>query len=167
MTSLLRSALLAAFLLAGPLAGGLAAKTMKLPAQNSAASVNVPDSWKPDPTDEGMEAVSPDGSVYIAIEVADIGNIEDLINENFAYLKKNKVQINEKSRKDRELTLNGMHVADFSFDGRDKDGPTKISISLINVKPEKLLVVTYWASPAGEKKYNDAILSILNGIKPM
>ena len=60
-----------------------------------------------------------------------------------------------------------MHVADFSFDGRDKDGPTKVSISLINVKPEKLLVLTYWASPAGEKKYNDALMSILNSIKGM
>ena len=71
MNSLFRSALIAAFLIAGPFVGTAAAKVVKLPAKDSAASVNIPDSWKPDPTDAGIEAVSPDGSVYIAIEVAE------------------------------------------------------------------------------------------------
>ncbi len=167
MSSLARSVLFAAFLLVGPLAGGLAAKTLKLPATDSAASLNVPDSWKPDLTDDGFEAVSPDGSVYIAFDVADIGNYKDLIDETFDYFKKHKIKINESSRKDSKMTLNGMQVEDFSWDGRDKEGPTKVSVSLITVKPGKLLVVTYWASPAGDKKYSDAVLAILNSIKPM
>ena len=38
-------------------------------------------------------------------------------------------------------------------------------MSLIPVTPEKLLVLTHWASPAGEKKYNDAIASMMQSIK--
>lgn len=164
MKFLFRTSLLA-FALAGSLAGSAEAKTIGLPDESPVANVMIPDSWKPEDIDDGVQAHSPDGSVYLSIEVGDVGNINDLIDNTFAYLKKNKVRIDESTKKDTEITLNGLSVKDITWTGRDKDGPTVVGVSLIAVPSEKVLILTHWASPEGEKKYNDAIAAIMQSIK--
>ena len=165
MKTISLKAALVAMLLLGPMAGAALAKSFKLPEKNPAATMSIPDSWKPVEIDDGIQATSPDGSVYMSIEVGDVGNIDDLIENTFAYLKKNKVRIDDSTKKDSTTTVNGVEIRDFRWTGRDKDGPTEVGISFIPVAQEKVLLLTYWASPAGSKKYSDAIISILSSIK--
>lgn len=164
MTSIVKI-LAVLFAVAAPFSGAAWAKTIRLPDDNPVATVNIPDSWKPEEIDDGIQAQSPDASVYMSIEVGDVGNLNDLIDNTFAYLKKNKVRIDDSTKKETEITINGLTVKDLTWTGRDADGPTVVGVSLIPVTPEKLLVLTHWASPAGEKKYNDAIASMMQSIK--
>ena len=166
MTSISLKAALVAALLLCPVAGAALAKTFKLPEDNPAATMAIPDSWKPEEIDDGIQATSPDGSVYMSIEVGDVGNLDDLIENTFAYLKKNTVRIDDSTKKESTTAINGIEIKDITWKGRDKDGPTIVGVSFIPVAQEKVLMLTHWASPAGEKKYNDAIISILTSIKP-
>lgn len=161
---LLKSSMLA-FVLAGSMAGSASAKSIALPDDAPVANVSIPDSWKPEDIDDGIQAQSPDGSVYLSLEVGDIGNLNDLIENTFAYLKKNKVRIDDSTKKESDVSLNGLAVKDITWTGRDSDGATVVGVSFITVSPEKVLVLTHWASPDGEKKYNEAITAMMQSIK--
>lgn len=156
---------IASALMAVSLTGSALAKTINLPDEDSVATVMIPDSWKPEEIDDGIQAQSPDASVYLSIEVGDVGNINDLVENTFAYLKKNKVRIDDGTKKESDVTLNGLSVKDITWNGRDADGPTVVGVSFITVSAEKVLVLTHWASPDGEKKYDEAITAMMKSIK--
>ena len=60
------------------LAGSVRAGDFKLPDENPVASFTIPGSWKPAEYEDGVEAASDDGSVYIAIEAADLSSEDDI-----------------------------------------------------------------------------------------
>ena len=63
----------------------------KLPDQNPVASFTIPASWKPAEYEDGVEAISDDQSVYIAVEATDLSSqsvIEDAMKASLSYLKK-------------------------------------------------------------------------------
>ena len=67
--------------------------------------------------------------------------------------------------KQKDTTINGMEAVGLSFEGKDKDGPTRVSVMLIAASIDRLLLVTYWASPAGERANQAALRAIAASIK--
>jgi hypothetical protein len=162
-----RAAALAVALLVIPLLAPLEAKTLKLPPKSPVAIIDVPDSWKPDVLDTGFEAVSPDGEIYLSAEFANKDTVDGVIEDTFEYFKKNKIKIDESTRKETETVINGMEVKDFGWKGRDADGPTLVSVSIVTVAPGKVLVLSYWASPAGDKKHSKTVVNMLMSLTPL
>lgn len=138
----------------------------EIPKDEPVATISFPDKWKVEDADESINANSDDNEIYINIEVHDAESIEGAIEETFGYLKKNKVKVDKDSEKKTETKFNGMDVLDFSWDGEDKSGPCKISLSVIGVSEEKALLLLYWASPKGEEKHQKELSDIAQSIKP-
>jgi hypothetical protein len=140
------------------------AELYKIPEEDSLAQIEFPDDW--DVTAEGdmVNATSDDGEIYILVEMNDSDSIEGAVEEKFAFLKKNKVTVDKKTQKQTDVKINGMDVSDLSWDGKDKDGPCKISMSFVGVDKDHALVMLYWASPEAEKKYGDELTKILMSI---
>jgi len=149
------------------LAASALAETYKLPKEEPAASITFPDKWEVEAEEESINASSEDEEIYINIEIHDAESIEGAIEETFGYLKKNKVSVNKDSEKKTEFESNGMQVVDFSWDGEDKDGPCKISVTIAGVSDDKALVFLFWASPEGEKKHEKELGEIAASIKPV
>lgn len=163
----MKKLLLTTALIISSLAVSAVAGTHKLPKEEPAASITFPDSWTVEATDESINANSDDNEIYINVEIHDAESIEGAIEETFGYLKKNKVSVNKDSEKKSEFEANGMQVVDFSWDGEDKDGPCKISVTIAGVSDEKALVFLYWATPDGEKKHEKELGEIAASIKPV
>ena len=122
------------------------AKTFKLPDEESFASITIPDDWKSKEIDKGVESQSPDDEVYFAVEATDAKGIEKTIEEAVDYLKEQGVTVDLKTQKQTEGKINGMDAIDLEWKGTDKEGAAEISLSVIAVRTDKALVVTYWAS---------------------
>ncbi|MEP6669178.1 MAG: hypothetical protein ABJF10_08500 [Chthoniobacter sp.] len=146
--------------------GTAPADTVKLPKSGALASLTFPDSWKVKAEGDNFEAESPDEEVYLYAEVIDTDSVEGALKESVAYLEKEKVQVKKGTEKQSKDTVNGIPVADFSFDGIDKDGPCKISLTILIVSKTKCISVLYWASEAGEKKHVEELKAIYQSIKP-
>jgi hypothetical protein len=141
----------------------------KLPDQNPVASFTIPASWKPAEYEDGVEAVSDDQSVYIAVEATDLSSqsvIEDAMKASLSYLKKKGVEVDQSTAKQSQAKLNGMDVIDVDWKGKDSEGDCIVSLTVVVVTGNKGLLVTYWASPEGEKKNAQEVVGILNSIKP-
>ncbi len=161
----MKKALLAAFVLA--LASSAAhAATLNFPSDGPVASVTIPDDWKPEETESGIQAQSPDDAIYLSMDVAGSDNIEKVIDDNFAYLKEHGVTVDAATQKETDATVNGMGVKNYEWSGKDENGDVSIALALIQPSPEKLLVMTYWGTKGEQDKHGDAIVSILSSLKP-
>jgi hypothetical protein len=142
----------------------------KLPDQNPVASFTIPASWKPAEYEDGVEAVSDDQSVYIAVEATDLSSqsvIEDAMKASLSYLKKKGVEVDQSTAKQSQAKLNGMDVIDVDWRGKDSEGDCIVSLTIVVVTGNKGLLLTYWASPDGEKQNSQELVGILHSIKPI
>ena len=143
---------------------------VKLPDQNPVASFTIPASWKPAEYEDGVEAVSDDQSVYIAVEATDLSSqsvIEDAMKASLSYLKKKGVEVDQSTAKQSQAKLNGMDVIDVDWRGKDSEGDCIVSLTVVVVTGSKGLLLTYWASPDREKKNSQELVGILHSIKPI
>jgi hypothetical protein len=141
------------------------ADTHKLPEEKPIASIAIPDAWETDEIDNGIEATSDDGEVYLAVEKTEAGKVGDALDQAMKYLKSKGVTVTDSSMKQTEAKLNGMDTVDISWDGKDEEGPAKISLTVVSVTEKEGLLLIYWASPEGEKKHQEELSAIAKSIK--
>lgn len=161
----MKSILLAGFIALG-FCGAAVAKDVKLPDDNPVVTMTVPDDWSPRDAGEGIEATSPDGSTYIAFEVSDAKDITKLIEEAIKFLAKEGVTLDPATKKQSEGEINGMKGVNLEFDGKDKDGPTKIALTMLVPTAEKVVLVTFWGNAEGVAKNGAALGGIMKSVKP-
>ena len=142
-------------------------KTFKVGDETPIASITVPDSWKSKEIDKGIEAQSADGEVYFAVEATDAKGLEKTIEEAVEYLKGQGVTVEESSMKQTEGSVNGMKGWDVTWNGKDKEGAAIVSLTVLAVSDDAALMITYWASPEGTKKFDKELGEILNSIKKL
>jgi hypothetical protein len=143
------------------------AKSFAVPPKNPIATVVLPDDWDADEIDTGVEVTSEDGDVYIAFETVKTANVKSAVEEAIGYLLKKGVKLDGDSMKQKDIKINGMDGFEIDWDGKDKDGDTKISLTLLAPSKDRMVMLTYWASPEGEKKNMDALMKIEKSIKPV
>jgi hypothetical protein len=143
------------------------AKTFKIPEESSFASITIPDDWKSKEIDSGVESQSADDEVYFAVEATDAKGMDKAIEEAVKYLQGQGVTVDEKTMKQSEGKINGMDGVDVTWNGKDKEGDAIISLTILAAKKEKVLLITYWASPEGTKKHEKVLGGILQSIKPL
>ncbi len=157
-------AVAAAVLFACAVAGPLQAKTFGLPDANPGVSVTLPDKWKPTEVDKGVEATSPDQETYVAFETATAAKMEALIDEDIAFLRKSGVEIDRSSQQTQDTVINGIKVAMLHWTGKDKDGPTAVTLGIFGLTDNLVMLMTAWSSPAGDKAHGDELTAMLSSV---
>ena len=147
------------------LATAAVAKTYELPDANPAVTVTLPNAWKPEEVDKGVQATSPDGETYVAAETATSKGMESLISDDIDFLVEQGVKIDKSTQQTRDSTINGIPVSFLHWNGSDKDGPTSITLGIFGVSGNLVLLLTSWSSPAGEKLYESQMTDIVSSIK--
>lgn len=150
------------------LAGGAAeAKVFKLGDDGPVASVDIPDSWAPSEIDDGVEATSPDKESYVAAEIIDGEDVEAAAKAEGKFFKKQKIVLKDDSLKKKAITLGALSGTDYQWDATDEDGPTHVSMTMLKISEKKLMMLTYWGSPAGEQSNGAALDAIAKSLKPL
>ena len=143
--------LFALSLLAFAFAPGLArAGTFPIPGENPVATVSIPDKWESSAYDGGIESTSPDGTIYVALEMVAAKDVKTATEEGVEWFAKQGVQIDPGSLKTKDTKINGLDAFDMQFTGKDKDGAANISLTLVATNAaDKFLMLYFWGSDAG------------------
>lgn len=141
------------------------AETFKLPNDNPAVIVTLPDGWSPQEDDGWVEATSDDDEMFVAFEVTGLMDFEESLKETIQYLADEGVTVDEKSEVKEEFEINGMEGMEVAWKGTDKDGAVSVSLSVIAVAPDKILLLTYWSTPKGDKEQAPMLREILKSIR--
>jgi hypothetical protein len=150
--------------LLGSLSISAFADTFKLPENKPVVSFVLPDSWNPTETVAGLQAVSVDGEIYLALEYIDADSVDDVVDENVSFLEKQGVTVEKSPKSEGDSTINDMAISHKSYKGMDKDGPCEVSMSFLTVAPGKGLMITYWGSTNAADKHKESLEKILNSI---
>ena len=144
------------------------AKTFAVPSKGEQiASVNLPDTWKPEPYELGVKATSPDGRVFWAFEEVDGNDVAAATENGIKYFVDQGVVVDEKTIRQNEGQVNGMKAFDMSFQGTDKIGPAKLGLTVVATnRPDKFVIMLYWGDSEGEKANAKDIAAIAQSIKP-
>ena len=142
-------------------------KTLKLPNDEfPIATITIPNDWEPEEVNNGVAGQSPDSAVYLAaVAVGNEKGMDAELDDTFEFLKEHKVELDKSSKQESKFKLNGEEVNELIYHGKDEDGPTSVSISLVPIK-DKIVVLTYWVTTAKEKKHEEEVGKILTSLKP-
>ncbi len=141
------------------------AKVFELPDANPAVTLDLPAKWKPSEVENGVEATSPDGETYVAVETATAKGMNQLIDEDLKFLTKSGVTIDRSTQQTKDTTINGMSMSFLHWAGKDKDGPTGVTLGIFGVSDNLVLLLTAWSSPDGDKANGDALDGIVGSVK--
>jgi hypothetical protein len=148
------------------LAASANAKTFPITEDNPIATVSVPDEWGPNAYDGGVEATSPDGAVYIAVEQVAADDVKSAVEEGIKFFLKSGVVIDPATQKMQDIKINGLPAYDVAFSGKDKDGAADVSLTLVETNAKaKFLLLYYWGSPDGEKANLAGLRAISDSIQ--
>ena len=142
------------------------AATYKIPEDDPIVTVVIPDKgWEATNIARGIEVSDEDDEVYLAIEGIDVDNIEAVVKAAVDYLDRQGVSIDASTSKESEGTLNGFHVNDLGWKGKDQDGDVVVHLTIVSVAKERGVLFTYWASPDGDKKHDATITAMVKSLK--
>lgn len=167
MSSFISSRALRATLVAGALLAALPALakvyTFKRTGQNT--PITMPDNWSVTAIKSGIEVKSGDGEIYIWVQAMTDANVTPLINEYFAYYKKQGVKFTGPTN-DSSSVIGGVAVrlmdAPATFEGK----PTIIRFTFTEPKPGAAsgLLIGYWASPKGDRANNADVTRFMSDL---
>ena len=155
---------LALLVLASPLAAHAA--TLKFPSEKPVASITIPDSWKPEETESGVQGTSADSAIYLSADVASSKSMDKVVTDAVDFLAKNKITVDPSTRKETPVTdVNGMQMTTLEWDGNDEDGPVSVGLLFVQTSGDNALVVTYWGTKGEEDKHGAEVQAIIASIK--
>jgi glucose/arabinose dehydrogenase len=159
--------LIAAAVAAFAFAGFAQAAEMKFPSDEPVASITLPDGWTANETDTGMEVTTADGSIYLAVDVAEPKDTEQVAKDAIVWLGSQGVTVDPATQKESQDKLNGRDIFYLDWKGKDKEGDTSVGLAALVLTAETVLVLTYWGDPAAEQANGAAIVGVLKSIKPV
>ncbi len=140
------------------------AATLNFPSDAPVATITIPDSWSPEETESGVQALSDDEAIYLAVDVADADSAESVVKEAFTFLGERDVKVDEATLSEKDLTINGMATKFLTWAGTDADGPVSITVGITTTADGKFLVLTYWGTQGEQEKHIADLDAILNSL---
>ena len=154
-----------AVMLTAALALPVLAETFKIPDDDPIVTIAVPDGWTATQIDKGIELMSDDDEVYLAIEGTQMKGLVELTVDAVKFLNRAGVTVDKSTEKSSEGTVNGFKMDDIGWAGKDKDGDVLVHLMILTITPTKGVLFTYWASPQGDKEHDGAIRTIIRSVK--
>ena len=126
--------LLPALLLAFALVEPLEAKEFKLPEKSPKLSIQVPDDWETETTDEGFDTQNKDHNVYLVLESA--GSLQDhstMIEETIKALKGQGKKLEPPAREKSTTQILGVVAKVATWNTADEHGPLTVTMTSFEI----------------------------------
>jgi hypothetical protein len=129
------------------------------------AEFTIPDDWETKRIDRGVQAFSPDEEVYFWIEAYNPDEFQQIIAEHSEYWKKQGVVIT--SSDEQKHQENGKEVSMTKEHATWNGKPTVLYYIefQLGLQSGSNIVVTYWASPQGDKTFQKEVGDVLASLK--
>lgn len=143
------------------------AEVMSIPKEKPAATVDVPEDWETEETDEGITCESPDNVVTMFFEITSKKEVDTLIEENVDWLTKDqKVEIDQKSQKSADFKAGQLDMKRISWDGKSEEwGEAVVGFMFAEVSSGKVLTITYWITKKDAEKHFPDLEKIFASLK--
>ena len=146
----------------------VSAGTIKIPKDDPAVSLTIPNTWEPEDSDGGILAESPDNVATVFFKA--VGTEKEmgaLIDDSIDWLtKEHDVKLDVSSKTEKDFEDSGRKWSRISWDGNSKEwGPAVVGFLFTNLGNGKVLTVTYWISKKDSEKNLETLGKIFSSVK--
>jgi len=148
----------------------VSAGTIKIPKDDPAASLTIPNSWEPEDSDGGVLAESPDNVATVFFKaVGTEKEMGTLIDDSIDWLtKEHDVKLDASSKEEKDFEDSGRKWSRISWAGSSKEwGPAVVGFLFTDLGNGKVLTVTYWISKKDSEKNLEMLGKIFASVKPV
>ena len=140
------------------------AEIMEVDTDQPLVAANLPNSWDLNRVDRGIEAISQDKDAFVWVESYLPEELDAIIAEHNAYWKEQGVEITGHETSEHAET--GGKYAITEETATENGKPTRLLYAEydLGLPSKRNIIVTYWASPEGDKKYNNAVADIFSSM---
>lgn len=143
------------------------ARQINLPSGAPIAGIDIPADWKTKATKRGIEVRSPDEEVFFWVEVYLPADQASVSKEHESYFAGQGVTITGEPKVSRSEE-GGIKVQATAFPATWKGAPTVLRYLAIDpsLPAGNRVLISYWASPEGDKQHDAAFGQILRSLGP-
>ena len=146
------------------------AKNIKIPKDEPAVTMNIPNAWEPEDSEDGILAESPDNVATVFFKVvASDKEMGKLIDGGIDWLtKEHDVKIDASSKAEKDFEEAGRKWSRISWKGKSKEwGPAVVGFLFTDLGNGKVLTVTYWISEKDSEKSLETLEKIFASVTPV
>jgi hypothetical protein len=148
------------------LTGGADAGVFKIPEEGtSAISIEVPESWTPNLSDDTIDTSSPDRAIFFWLTVekeADTGAVKA---EALKALSRNGLNIDQAGVKESTSAFAGIDSTEWVYPAIDNGQPRTVKIRAVAIGGNRFIQLAQWGPPAAFDKHAAALTKIFASVK--
>jgi hypothetical protein len=143
-----------------------AAGTFPIPPDHPAATVDIPDDWRPTSIGGGVEGSASNVAVRLAVHFIPASDLDAASAATTTKLARSGVAVAPVSRREASRRYNGFDALRIDYTGTDQNGETDITIILIAL-PEKsgFLAVCTWGDEEAQVSVGNDLLAIADSVR--
>lgn len=143
------------------------AGTIKVPKDEPAVTINIPDNWEPEEDEGTILAESPDGVATVYFEVVESEDeLKDAIDGSAEWLQEHEVKVDESTEEKKDFKTGAREWKVISWSATHKEwGPASVGFLFSEAGDGKLLTVTYWISKKDSEKSLATLEKIFGSVK--
>jgi len=143
-----------------------AARTFPIPSDQPVATVDIPDSWRPALTPNGVEGSANDGAVRLAVEFVAASDLDAASAAAMKKLAGRGVVVAPETKRLATRRFNGLDALKIDFSGTDPNGESSITLILV-AAPRKpgFVSICYWGDDETQVSVSDDLLSIIDSVE--
>jgi hypothetical protein len=143
------------------------ARPFPLPPAAPAATIDVPEEWRPAATVEGVEGSAGDGAVRLAVQFIAIPDSDAALATAMASLGRRGVAPAPETRRSSKRRYGGLDALKVDFSGTDLNGESAITTILIALpRRTGFVAVSYWGDDEAEESLGNDLITIAESVRP-
>jgi hypothetical protein len=148
------------------LAGLAQAGVFKIPEEGATAiSIDVPDSWNPNVSDDTIDTASPDRAVFFWLTVEKEADVAAVKAEALKALTRNGLKIDLAGVKESTSAFAGIDSTEWVYSATDNGQPRTVKIRATALGNNRFIQLAQWGPQAAFDKHAAALTKIFASVK--
>ena len=131
-----------------------------------AVSIEVPDSWNPNVSDDTIDTASPDRAIFFWLTVEKQADPAAVKAKALKALTRNGMKIDPAGAKDTAIPFAGLDSTESQYSATDNGQPRLVKIRVAALGDNRYLQLVQWGPPASFDKHAAALAKIFGSVKP-
>ncbi len=147
------------------MAGMAQAEVFKIPEEKAAISIDVPDGWSPNLSDDTIDLTSPDRTIFFWITVEKEADAAAVKAEAMKAIVRNGMKIDQASVKESAGPFAGLESTESVYSATDNGQPRLVKIRATKLADNRFIQLAQWGPPAAFDKHAATLTKIFGSVK--
>jgi hypothetical protein len=141
------------------------AEIFKIPEEKAAISIDVPDGWSPNLSDDTIDMTSPDRAIFFWLTVEKEADAAAVKAEALKAIIRNGMKIDQATVKEAASPFAGLDSTEWVYSATDNGQPRLVKIRATRLADNRFIQLAQWGPPAGFDKHAATLAKIFGSVK--